>query len=68
MVGTSGSAFERVAPNSASGLTLPPLICASEAEIDDTNTCALLPRKAVRAGPPPLVGKWRSFKPPAAFM
>ena len=68
MVGTLGSAFERVAPNMASGVALPALICGSEAEIDDTSTCELLPRKAVSAGPPPLVGRWRSFSPPAAFM
>ena len=44
------------------------LICESEAETEDTSTAELLPSKAVSAGPPPLVGRWRSFKPPAALM
>jgi hypothetical protein len=66
MVGTSGSAFERSAPNKASGRALPALIWERHAEIDETRICELLPRKAVSAGPPPCVGKCRNFKPPAA--
>src|SRR5262249_58108253 len=66
MVGTSGSAFERCAPNKASGRALPALIWERLAEIDDTSICELLPRNAVSAGPPPWVGKCLSFKPPAA--
>src|SRR5476651_2711658 len=68
MVGTSGNAFDRLAPNKASGFALPPLICARQADTDDTITCELLPSSVVSAGPPPLVGRWRSFKPPAAFI
>jgi hypothetical protein len=68
MVGTSGTDAARLSPNIASGRALPALIWLMEAEIDDTSTCALLPRKAVSAGPPPLVGKWRNFKSPAAFI
>jgi len=67
MVGTSGSALVRLAPNKASGLALPALIWLRQADTDDTSTCALLPRKEVSAGPPPLVGRWRSFKPPRRF-
>ena len=66
MVGTSGSAGERSLPNKASGRALPALIWERLAEIEETSTWELLPRKAVNAGPPPWVGKCRSFNPPAA--
>src|SRR3954454_21048112 len=65
MVGTSGSAFERWPPNKASGRALPALTWDRQADTDETSTCELLPSKAVNAGPPPWVGKWRSFTPAA---
>src|SRR3954462_12508531 len=68
MVGTSGTDAARLSPNIARGPALPALSWLIEAEFDDTSTCALLPRKEVSAGPPPLVGRWRNFKSPAAFM
>src|SRR5438045_1691828 len=42
-------------------------MCGSVAEVDCVVTWALLPRMAMIAGPPPLVGKCRSFKGPAAL-
>ena len=66
MVGTSGSAFERSPPNKASGRALPALICDRQADTDETSTCELLPSNAVNAGPPPWVGRCRSFTPAAA--
>jgi hypothetical protein len=61
MVGTSGSAGERLGEEA--GERAAPLAAA----IDDTRSCELLPSSAVIAGPPPLVGRWRSLRP-AAFM
>src|SRR5262245_61884718 len=65
MVGTSGSDGERCAPNDARARTLPALSCALAAAIDETSACELLPSTAVSAGPPPLVGRWRSWIPAA---
>src|SRR5207302_216333 len=48
MVGTSGSAGERSLPNKASGRALPALIWERLAEIEETCTWELLPRKAVK--------------------
>ena len=61
MVGTSGNAAERLAPKEASARALPAFICPLAAAIEDTSACELLPISAVSAGPPPLVGKWRSL-------
>src|SRR5262249_39610896 len=46
---------------------VPALSWPLAAAIDDTSACALLPISAVNAGPPPLVGRWRSWMP-ADFM
>ena len=52
-----GQQLRRVAPNMASGRSLPALTCGSVADTDCVVTWALLPRMAVMAGPPPLVGR-----------
>src|SRR2546421_12151766 len=67
IVGTSGCAGERLPPNEASARALPALSWPLAAEIDDTSACELLPISAISAGPPPAVGKWRSWMP-ADFM
>src|SRR5256886_17689695 len=67
MVGTSGCAAERLPPKEASARALPALSCPLAAAIEDTSACELLPISAVKAGPPPLVGRWRSLMP-ADFM
>src|SRR5258706_16170218 len=67
MVGTSGCAAERLAPNDASARALPALSWPLAAAIEDTKACELLPISAVSAGPPPAVGRWRSLMP-ADFM
>ena len=67
MVGTSGIEAARFDEKQASALTLPALACAFAAAIDDTSTCALLPRIAFSAGPPPAVGRWRIWMPAACM-
>src|SRR6185503_4875031 len=66
-VGTSGNEAARLDEKQASARALPALIWVLAAAIDDTRTCELLPRSAVSAGPPPLVGRCLIFMP-ADFM
>ena len=52
MVGTSGSAAERCAPNEESARALPPLIWPMQAAIEETSAWELLPISAGSAGRP----------------
>ena len=67
IVGTSGIDAARFSEKQASARSLPALIWALAAATDVASTWALLPRIAVSAGPPPLVGRCRIWTP-AAFM
>src|SRR4029077_3843714 len=66
-VGTSGRDAARCGLKQASARNLPALIWPLAGAIADTSTCELLPRSAVSAGPPPLVGKCFILMPAACM-